>query len=386
MKKLIVLFFAAVLCFSLGACGSETHTNDNGTQHRSENTQTLAFVVHIVINPEFKIHVNKDGNVFDVECLNDDARAVNDKAVIVGKTCEDALGLIVKEAVNQGFMKDGVEIQVTVSVPEELANQLDVWSDIANRGITQALAENNLRAKIIFDSLVEAATEDNNQSSGAIESNSKNEDSTNEYSKQTDEHGNVIETYFRPDGTIEREIHTLLNGIMIEMAYDKLGVLLQINEHYPDGTNIQQTFFSNGTLQKETRVNVDGSWSEYTYGEDGTILQETWKNTDGSAGGERVYHASGILAHEIQYDIRGVHHENTYNEQGEILTENYITDQNIIKIVYEPAGVMKYKHFYNLDGSFSMTFLYDGAGNHVDILDENGNSLGLSLSGQGAGQ
>jgi hypothetical protein len=82
MKKLIALFLAAALCFSLGACGGGTQTNSNGTQQGTENAQTLAIVVHIVINPEFKIHINNNGNVFDVECLNEDAKAVNETVSI----------------------------------------------------------------------------------------------------------------------------------------------------------------------------------------------------------------------------------------------------------------------------------------------------------------
>lgn len=49
----------------------------------SSDVQTAAAIINIAINPEFGIHVCNDGNVIAVECLNADAKAVNDKVSVM---------------------------------------------------------------------------------------------------------------------------------------------------------------------------------------------------------------------------------------------------------------------------------------------------------------
>ena len=94
LKKLIYMLLAVLICIFIVAC-SEMSTNSDSMQYSTEQAvehsvqmenptdkQTTAIVVHIAINPELKIHVGSDGNVFDVECLNDDAKVINGKVSI----------------------------------------------------------------------------------------------------------------------------------------------------------------------------------------------------------------------------------------------------------------------------------------------------------------
>ena len=91
MKKSIASLLAILLCLALGACSGQTHTIDpinpthSGEKQPQQNTAlgtdpgtapgpvvstdlSTAAVIHIVINPEFKIHVDGTGMVSYVEC------------------------------------------------------------------------------------------------------------------------------------------------------------------------------------------------------------------------------------------------------------------------------------------------------------------------------
>lgn len=259
MKKLIALFLAAVLCFSLGACGDGTQTNSNGAQQGAENVtneQTVA-VVHIVINPEFKIRINNYGNVFDVECLNDDAKAVNEKISITGVDCEDAIVLILQETVNQGFLKDGGKIDIIVAVAEEISNETDIWHETVMNGVTQVQAENKLNVAITFSfETMQPQREENSDQTDPVPP----ENPENNALHETDANGNtVIETEngfvtVDKNGNKVQEIYTAADGTVITQNYDENGDMVQAIHAAKDGSVVTQDYNEAGNIAQEIQA------------------------------------------------------------------------------------------------------------------------------------
>lgn len=46
-------------------------------------------IVHVEVNPSFDIHVNADGTIKSVECLNEDAKTVYAERDLAGTAYED---------------------------------------------------------------------------------------------------------------------------------------------------------------------------------------------------------------------------------------------------------------------------------------------------------
>lgn len=410
MKKLIALLMAAVLCLSLGACGSETQAGSNGAQQEagnSTNKQAVAIVVHIVINPEFNIHVGNDGNVFDVECLNEDAKAVSDKVSVTGKSCEDAIILILQETVDQGFLKDRGEIEITVSVAEEISNQMDTWNETVMNSVTQVLAGNDLNAHISFGSqIMEPQKEENSNPSDPIPPENKDEDiSDDNGSSETDANGNtiiqsekgfitidkngnkVLEVYTADDGTvitlnygengtIVHATYASKDGTAVTQDYDEDGNMIQEIRTENDGTVITWNYDENGKVAFQRNEYADGSWSEYTY-KDGVPVKEISEFIDGSStirqetefyeNGNRklaytynqgdssysevMYYENGIKSYEYNFINESQYTERSYYADGNKKTDKSMdADGTIWDLTYNPDG-SHYGYTYYPDGS-----------------------------------
>ncbi len=404
MKKLIALFLAAVLCFSLGACGGGTQTNSNGTQQGPENVtnKQIVAVVHIVINPEVKIRINNNGNVVDVECLNDDAKAVNEKISIAGVACEDAIVLILQETVNQGFLKDGGKIDITVSLAEEMSNETDIWNETIMDGVTQVQADNNLNIAIAFrfETMQPQKEENSDQTDPASQENPENN-----ASHETDANGNtVIETengvvtidkngnkvqeiYTAEDGTVitqnydengdlSQVIHAAKDGSVVVQDYNEAGNIAQEKQTFSDGAVIIYIYDADGTLSFQREDRADGSWSEYTYknglpvkeiGEffDGsaTIRQETEFYENGNRKSAYTYNHSDSSYSEVRYYENGIksyeytfiddvqYTERSYYADGNKKTDKFVeADGTIWDLTYNPDGA-HYGYTYYPDGS-----------------------------------
>lgn len=375
MKKLFVFLLAVVLCFALCACGGRTETDSDtqqAIQAESTGTERPVVVVGIAINPEFNIHVGNDGNVIALDCLNADAKSVSDKVSVIGKPCKDAIVEILQETVNQGFLKDGGEIKISVTVDEEISDQLDTWNDTVMDSVTQVLTANNINAEISFSS---DNMETENEGSIAplppglvLSSTDANGNMIIETDRgfiTLDKNGKRIEeVYTADDGTVitlkydENEkmieaVHAQTGGTVITESYDKNGNITFQRNEFTDGSWTEQTF-ENGSLTKEIRENPGGKnplRTETEYYTNGNIKSSYTYYYSDSSYCDVKYNENGTKSYEYNYVNSSKYTERTYDGNGNLLTDNSMdSDGTGWEITYNPDG-SHYGYTYYPDGS-----------------------------------
>ena len=137
MKKYLLIFVTTILlALSLSACGDNgsveappaTDMGDVGEDGNgipmappgSEDgngdglDQSEQFFVVISINPEFKLHLNRNMEIIEVECLNQDAESLYPQMNLIGKTYEDGLEEILTKAIQNNYLSNNGKIQVNV--------------------------------------------------------------------------------------------------------------------------------------------------------------------------------------------------------------------------------------------------------------------------------
>lgn len=346
LKKIFSVLLAVVVCISFAAC-SEKPTDSDGTQQVID--QNAAVVVHISINPEFKIHIGNDGNVFAVECLNADAKAVYGKVNVIGKPCTDAVTLVLNETVQQGFLKDDGEIRLAVFVAEEIANQLDAWNNAVMTCVTQVLENNTLDASVSFESRVtkDPAAESSNLNQSAPSGNSDNDVSADHSATVPDANGNTSIKDADGNTIVKGEDGTIT-------VVDENGKMVQVIRVEYTGEVVTQNYDENGNFVSEERgtpgklewfagetiVHTNGSGDKVTmtFGENGQLQFCRTDFADGSAV-ERQYYEDGTLQQE--YDLRAdsTYVDISYDTAGNRLTENAkYDDGSVWELTYQPDG------------------------------------------------
>lgn len=388
MKNCISLFLAILLCLALSACGGKKHTvdptnpNHSGEKQPQQNTApgtdpgtapgpvistdlSTAAVIHIVINPEFKIHVDGTGMVSYVECLNDDANAVIAKVDISGKPFRDVLVSIIDETAKQGFLKDGGQIEVSVLVAEELADQIDSWNHSVMDSVTQALASTQLNAAISFQSDIADLKHQDGQ--------------PNQITPETDAQGNTIVhgedgslSIIDKNGNLLQVIITENDGTVITQHYDKNGNMVSEDRTAPDGSTSHPntplpgqtvtTTDSNGMIitfsydqqgqiafQREERP--DGAWLE-TYFQNGVITKNIDQHTlDGiTIRLERDFHSNGTVKQETTYRNGAFSRTVSYNANGTMISCHGIANQD--------QGTIRFEEEYYANGSLKSVNRY----------------------------
>lgn len=106
------------------------------------------------INPSVELGVNSLGLVVEVISYNDDGNAVIEGLDLENMKVRDAVKLIVATAVDQGFLKKDMDVQLTaVEDDQDKANKL--LKD-AEDGTNEALDENDVEAKVGQAAITEA--------------------------------------------------------------------------------------------------------------------------------------------------------------------------------------------------------------------------------------
>lgn len=371
MKKLLALLLVAVMCLSLVACGGETlntsetpNSNDNSSTQQetvqgiqtdnSTNERTAAIVVHIAINPELKIHVDDEGNVIEVECLNDDAKAVNNKVSVIGKNCKDAIMLLLNEMLVQGFLENNAKIDVMVLFAEEMADQMHFWMEAVENGVTEVLAENNISAELVFDNrIIESQTQEGGGTNEQTSSMNTEDDASETLPVETDADGN----------TIHREESGRISIL------DKDGKVLQIND--PDGIIVNFNYDGTGNLASEEIIEPNGLITVRMYDSNGRFVTEEvtdpngnvviWKYDEGVII-SYSYHNNGSIASEIeQHNSTGDRYERYYYENGTISREYLLfADSTYSDTFYDESGNRTRVKWDWGDGAEDRTFNPDG--------------------------
>ena len=173
---LLAWLICFVMVLSLAGCGkkdepkTDTPTeqakndnpNDKPTESAPDNpTETPAgtiedalkkapehydFAVEVSINPAFLLFVS--GNeVIGYQALNDDAKQIEGRCAIVGRGIEGAVEDIVKASHQDGFLKDGGEVDLTVVSANCAKSDADEVLDRAFHTVERVAQECNVSVK-----------------------------------------------------------------------------------------------------------------------------------------------------------------------------------------------------------------------------------------------
>ena len=141
MKKLLAFLLLAAMGIALASCGSSAENNietQMATAPYTEQTVTeeptatevaetetpddqVCCVVTVSVNPEFSLHLNKDGLVLTLVCLNEDAENATAGLSVTGMAADEAIGTILEGIYrfDSGiFETDQPKITVTVEMEE----------------------------------------------------------------------------------------------------------------------------------------------------------------------------------------------------------------------------------------------------------------------------
>ena len=119
MKKIISLIIILALALSLYACGSKTTDSTSTTTAPVTTTSpepSYAAMLVVSINPSFRLYLDKDGTVINMESGNTDADAIKDKITYEGKGFEEVIKSIILVAHAEGYL--GTDGKVTFNIYE----------------------------------------------------------------------------------------------------------------------------------------------------------------------------------------------------------------------------------------------------------------------------
>ena len=319
MKKLLALLLAAVLVLSLAACGNK----------KQEESGTVA--VYITVNPEFKLLLDDSGKIVLAEALNGDGNAVIKAVQLVGKSCEDGIILLLKETAQQGYLRDGSEVKVTMEISDNIANQLDKWHKTVIDSVSKALSASNVTAAISFDSQI---TRDPSSSNPPPQNDpTKPNHQGNQNQPTIDANGNKITVdangntrIEQPDGTVSvmdkngkpiLVMFTEADGTRVTQ-YHTNGVIEEELREFTDGSKLTNFFDANGRLVREVRVDAGGKETVQEFDNLGNQLPEGAKQDANGV----YYYPDFAGQSRVFIDENGDSWNNTYDAQGYIV-ESY---------------------------------------------------------------
>jgi len=133
MKKIIVSTVALAACAVL-AVGGYAYCS------------TAVNYVSFDINPSIELGINAFNKVVSVEAYNDDGSDLILETDVIGMPIKQAINLLVKEAVDQGYMAD--DGSTVISVTAESNNEEDAadLQEESEDGVSEALLTKNIQA------------------------------------------------------------------------------------------------------------------------------------------------------------------------------------------------------------------------------------------------
>lgn len=154
------------------ATAEQATTEQATTQTAQTDPETLdyAYRLHISINPEFKMYLNGAAKVMAVDCLNQDAENLFSETDLTGMGLEEAMPVIVQQAVAKDYLTDGKMITIDIEISPN-PEQADSAEQVITGAVTAKLKEQGVDAAL---QLQEAGTPifmegtDTNTSSAAV--------------------------------------------------------------------------------------------------------------------------------------------------------------------------------------------------------------------------
>ena len=166
----------------------QTAAAEEQAETTDPETLDYAYRLHIMINPEFRLYLDKQSKVVAVTCLNQDAEDLFSETDLTGMDLEKAMPVIIQQAVAKEYLADGKNITIDLEKSTE-SGQADTVEQVIAAAVTAELKEQGVDAVLeLQDAGTPVAIEGANTGAGDTVSD-KTDNADN-----SDKAGNVTES------------------------------------------------------------------------------------------------------------------------------------------------------------------------------------------------
>lgn len=117
------------------------------TETADPETPDYAYCLHITINPEFRLYLDEQSKVLAVDCMNQDAEDLFSETDLTGADLEEAMPVIIQQAVAKDYLTDGKNITIDVEKSQD-PEQADRVERVIAAAVTAELKEQSVDATL----------------------------------------------------------------------------------------------------------------------------------------------------------------------------------------------------------------------------------------------
>lgn len=121
MRRIGVFLLSLLLVFSMVGCGKKEADKNVEKEETTKKEETVTYTssVHITINPELRLYLDKNQQVVDVALLNDDARETFSDITFQDLPLEEAMNVVITASADAGYLTEGKDINIEVEHTEK---------------------------------------------------------------------------------------------------------------------------------------------------------------------------------------------------------------------------------------------------------------------------
>lgn len=142
MRKFFGVVIGFVLCLLLTACGG------------TNNEEMISdIIVHVQVNPSFDIHVNNDGRIKSVECLNEDAQKVYAEMDLTGAVYEEGLEQLLVAIYDAGYVNEDAKIMVEIKQKSSVTYEVSKVTDTILADFSESVpqVEIDVKSEVVIE-------------------------------------------------------------------------------------------------------------------------------------------------------------------------------------------------------------------------------------------
>lgn len=121
MRRIGVFLLSLLMVFSMVGCGKKETDKKVEKEETTKKEETVKYTssVHITINPELRLYLDKDQQVVDVVFLNDDAKEAFSDIDFSEISLEEAMSSVIIASADAGYLTEGKDINIEVEHTEK---------------------------------------------------------------------------------------------------------------------------------------------------------------------------------------------------------------------------------------------------------------------------
>lgn len=172
----------------------QTAAAEEQAETTDPETLDYAYRLHITINPEFKLYLDKQSKVVAVACLNQDAEDLFSETDLTGMDLEKAMPVIIQQAVAKEYLADGKNITIDLEKSTE-SGQADTVEQVIAAAVTAELKEQGVDAVLeLQDAGTPVTIEESDTGAGDTVPDKTDNTGNTGNSANSDKAGNVTES------------------------------------------------------------------------------------------------------------------------------------------------------------------------------------------------